>query len=135
MSPTPEDRLRVELERLHAGERPLGFDEAWSRAARAAREGGRRDARWALGPAVVAIAAAVILAIVASPDGTDPGAAVALLDDLLAPDGGPALLAGDDEELLAFGDDLGKALFVGETDFIINLELPSWNVDGEGSVP
>lgn len=146
MTDDREQLLRDAVERLHDREPSVDFETAWRRASSRSIEGSRGTAdsfRWLLGPAIAAVCAAVIAVIVVVPGtgGRTPDA-VASLEGLSVPDAGSwfsdellqdlelAVEEADDGD--SFGDTmLGGGIFVGETDFMINLQIPSFEEDEE----
>lgn len=146
MTDDREQLLRDAIARLHDREPAVDFETAWRRASSRSIAGSRGTAdrfRWLLGPAIAAVCAAVIAVIVVVP-GTGGRApdAVAALQELSVPDAGSwfsdellqdlALAVEEANDGDSFGDTaLGAGIFVGETDFMINIRIPSFDEDEE----
>lgn len=129
---TRDERLSRELRGAYGGKKAPAFEAAWRRAEERARDGSRGTIwRWALGPALAAVSAAVFAVVLygggGAPGREGPGTAKAPLPALVAiADAGAAAAPGagavaSDEEAET------GTLYVAGTDFLLELNLPAWN--------
>jgi hypothetical protein len=144
-------RIRDALAEVDAADRAPGFQVLWSRARAEAEEraGRRRAGRLVLVPLLgAAAAAAILLAVVVpgtAPEGAPAGRAVAAsggwgtlstpeLPSLPSDDLAGAAIRADDvdrELLLAWNEQLLGS----KTDWLLTLELPAWDREGERKRP
>ena len=142
MKPGDEQLQRI-LEEIDAREPAPGFDIMWTRARARASSGGQGDAwRWALLPGLVAMSAVALVLVFSGPSrNTASAEMIASLETLVEFDAGTLpfdyLFESDTDyaddgdgagEELAYEDGVvGEGLFVGETDFLLEIEIPSWD--------
>ncbi len=138
-----EEPLRRILEEIDAKEPAAEFDIVWSRArARASLSGTGDTWRWALVPGLVAMSAVALVLVFSQPSkNTASAEMIASLETLVEVDAGTLPFdylfesdtdyANDEDgagEELAYEDGVvGEGLFVGETDFLLEIEIPSWD--------
>ncbi len=146
MKPGDEKLQRI-LKEIDAKESAPQFDIVWTRARARASSSGTGDAwRWALLPGLVAMSAvALVLVFSQQSRNTASPEMIASLETLAELDAGTMPFDylfesdtdyADDEEVageeLAYEDGVvGEGLFVGETDFLLEIEIPSWDQDEE----
>ncbi len=142
MKPGDEKLQRI-LKEIDAKEPALQFDIVWTRARARASFGGTGDAwRWALLPGLVAMSAVALVLVFSGPSrNTASAEMIASLETLAELDAGTMPFDylfesdtdyADDEDVvgeeLAYDDGVvGEGLFVGETDFLLEIEIPSWD--------
>ena len=142
MKPGDEQLQRI-LKEIDAGEQAPQFDIAWTRARARASSSGQGDTwRWALLPGLVAMSAVALMLVFSGPSrNTASAEMIASLKTLAELDAGTLPFDylfesdtdySDDEdgagEELAYEDGVvGEGLFVGETDFLLEIEIPSWD--------
>ncbi len=139
---TQDDKLKTALKELHRHESTPQFESTWRRAeSRLSEKRAENGFRWFFGPAIAAVSAVVVIFLVTSHNVSPSPETLAMLDGLSGPDAGVVQFSdsfdGYDEtdtdtetekETLAYEDSvLTEGLFVGETDFLMNLEFPSWD--------
>lgn len=121
---TRDERLKSAFRGIYGRAPAPGFEAVWRRAVSQAREGARGAAwRWALGPALAAVSAAVIAVVVLGPGGDRPPAerVAAKVPAAIADAGAGA------EAAVAESSSESGALYVAGTDFLLDLNLPAWN--------
>ena len=148
MKPGDEKLQRI-LKEIDTKESAPQFDIVWTRARARASSGGTGDAwRWALVPGLVAMSAVALVLVFSQPsENTASAEMIASLENLTQLDAGTMPFdyvfesdtdysddeeEADDEdgtgEELAYEDGIvGEGLFVGETDFLLEIEIPSWD--------
>ena len=142
MKPGDEQLQRI-LKEIDATEPAPQFDIVWTRARARASSGGTGDAwRWALLPGLAAMSAVALVLVFSQPSrNTASAEMIASLETLAELDAGTMPFDylfesdtdyADDEdgasEELAYEDGVvGEGLFVGETDFLLEIEIPSWD--------
>ena len=144
-----DEQLRKILEEIDAKEPTPRFDIMWTRARARASSSGTGDAwRWALVPGLVAMSAVALVLVFSGPsENTASAEMIASLEPLAEVDAGTlpfdflfesdtdfevdveeADAESDTAEELAYEDGIvGEGLFVGETDFLLEVEIPSWD--------
>ena len=146
MKPGDEKLQRI-LKEIDAREQTPQFDIMWTRARARASSGEQGDAwRWALLPGLVAMSAVALVLVFSGPSrNTASAEMIASLETLAELDAGTMPFDylfesdtdyADDEDVageeLAYEDGVvGEGLFVGETDFLLEIEIPSWDQDEE----
>lgn len=146
MTDDRDRRIERALEGLDEMVPAPDFETTWRAARnRSARSGSRTaDAwRWLLGPAIAAVSAVVVaVLVVGDPSQSRSNGAIAYLDGMSGPDAGTLFsdelmedleLARSDllEEQDIEAASLGDELYVGETDFMMNMRIPSFE-EGDG---
>ncbi len=149
MKPGDEQLQRI-LKEIDATEPAPQFDIMWTRARARASSSGTGDAwRWALLPGLVAMSAVALVLVFSQPSrNTASAEMIASLETLAELDAGTMPFDylfesdtdyEDDEDVageeLAYEDGVvGEGLFVGETDFLLEIEIPSWDQGEEGNL-
>jgi hypothetical protein len=109
------------------------FEAVWREAASRAREKKQGTLwRWALGPALASVSAAVIALAVYGPGagrrGDDAGAVRAPEKALVAiADAGAGAAAEGNEAVAAESSSEPEGMYVAGTDFLLDVNLPAWN--------
>ncbi len=132
MSPR-DDRLK-ELFREASESRPApDFERTWRRAG--ARVGAKERGslwQWAIGPTLAAVSAAVIaVAVLGSrvdePRAPAPRATAERQAATVIADAGTGAATGGAAAIVAESSSTSNGMYVGETDFLLEVNIPAWN--------